>query len=102
MDIIALLSEKTVAIALATLVMWFYNRHVDDMLLERKVWNELVRAERKEWLDTADRYLLQVFELNKSSIIALTENKAEMHNLRGKLGELMTFLTTPGREGKEK
>lgn len=100
MDIVALLSEKTVAVALAIVVMWFYNRHVEDMLEERKAWNELVRTERKEWLATADRYLAQAFELNRSTVLAITEVKSEMHHLRGKVGELMVYLTS-GKVTKE-
>lgn len=94
MDIVALLSEKTVAVALAIVVMWFYNRHVEDMLEERKAWNELIRAERKEWLATADRYLVQAFEMNRNTVLSITEIKGEMHSLRSKTGELMLYLTS--------
>ena len=89
MDILSVISEQTTSIALAIVVMWFYNKLVIDFLSERKEMIEALRTERKEWLAQADRYLVQLFEVNRIGAQSLTEVRSEIHQLRNRLQELL-------------
>lgn len=89
MDILSVISEQTTAIALALTIMWFYNKLVQDILLERKEWRDSIVAERKEWQSKSDTYINQLFEMNRQTIEAMTTNRMEMHALKNKITELL-------------
>ncbi len=92
MDILSVISEQTTAIALALTIMWFYNKLVQDILLERKEWRDSIVAERKEWQAKSDSYINQLFEINKAAVEALTSSRMEMHNLKSKITEILLLV----------
>lgn len=96
MDVVQLVSEQATSVSLAIVIMWFYNKLVQDILIERKEMIEEIKAERKEWLAQTDRYLNQLFDVTFKSTDTMAKIGAEVHALRGKLTEFMLTL------GKEK
>ncbi len=95
MDIVELLSEKTVSVALAIVVMYFYNKLVIDFLQERKEMIEALRTERREWLASSTKYLETLFEVSRTSTEAIALLRSEMHSLKSRITELML----QGRKG---
>jgi len=89
MELTKLLSEQTVSVSLAIAVLWFYNKLVVDYLDERKQILEILRLERKEWLEKEQNFLDKLFKLNAESTAAIIDNKAEIQALRGKINEFM-------------
>lgn len=88
MDILAILTEQTAPIALAIVVMYFYNKMVEDVLKERKEMVESIRAERKEWNERSSNLLEQVLLLVRSSTEAMTELKIRIHNLNNEITKI--------------
>lgn len=89
MDILNVISEQTTSVALAVVIMWFYNKLVLDFLAERKEMIDALRTERKEWIMKSDLYLNQLFEINRQSVEGLSLVRSEMHALKGRVTELL-------------
>lgn len=88
MDILEVISEKTTAIALALTVMYFYNKLVSDVLLERKELLEILRNERKEWLETSHSHMETLFTLVQGNVESMVGFRSEIHALRNRLTEI--------------
>ena len=88
-EIVQLISEQTPAVALAIIVLWFYNRLTLDFLRERKEMLEALRAERKEWMDDERQRNHQLLDAYRAAIEAISSMRAEMHALKGKITEFM-------------
>lgn len=90
LEIVQLISEQTPAVALAIIVLWFYNRLTLDYLRERKDFLETLRTERREWLDGERQRNQQLLDAYRAAIEAIAAMRAEMHALRNKVQEFMT------------
>lgn len=94
MDILALLSEQTVSVALSIAIMWFYNKLVVDTLSERRELIEGIRAERKETLAEVNGYIKILLDKNEQSTKAITDMNNQMHALRG---DIQKFIAATQR-----
>lgn len=83
MELITLLTGQPAAVALAILAMYWLNRNTLEFAREKREIIEIVRAERKEWLDEARAVRDKLLDMQRSSIEADKEVDNEIHNLRG-------------------
>lgn len=93
MDILALLSEQTVSVALALSIMWFYNKLVTDTLTDRRELIESIRSDRKEWLDESDVYIKTLFDISNRNTQTMTELRMELHALKGEIQKFIFSST---------
>lgn len=89
MDILEIISEKTTAIALAIVVMYFYNKLVSDVLVERKNIIEALRIERQEWIKTSSHHIETLFEMNRTMAQTAAEGIAAIHMLRNDIARVV-------------
>lgn len=89
MDILTLITEQTAPIALAVVVMYYYNRLVVDVLKERKDMVEAIRAERKEWIETNNGNLQQMFLLIRTNSDSLNLISSNVHSLKNEITKYM-------------
>jgi len=100
LDIISLITDKTASIALAVVVMYYYNQLVTDVMKERKEMIESLRNDRREWLTAADGYLQQTFLLIRTSSESLSAVSSQLNALKGEIAKY--FLDKEIRDLKDK
>lgn len=100
MELINLLTGQPAAVALAILAMYWLNRNTLEFAREKRELLEIIRAERKEWLDQARADRTELIALQRSCIETDAQVKNELHSLRNQLTPIVaainTLLAKPG------
>lgn len=82
MELISLLTGQPAAVALAILAVYWLNRNTLEFAREKRELLEIIRAERKEWIDQAREDRRELLEIQRSSIEADKTVAHELHTLR--------------------
>lgn len=82
MELINLLTGQPAAVALAILALYWLNRNTLDFAREKREFIEIIRLERKEWLDEAREVRRELLDMQRASIEADKEVDHELHTLR--------------------
>lgn len=90
MELLNLLTGQPAAVALAILAMYWLNRNTLEFAREKKELLDIVRAERKEWLEQAREDRRELIDVQRASIEADAEVKRELHALRNQLATIVT------------
>lgn len=83
MEIINLLTGQPAAVALAILALYWLNRNTLEFAREKREIIEIIRLERKEWLDEARETRRELLDMQRASIEAEKAASHELHTLRG-------------------
>ena len=91
-ELISLLTGQPAAVALAILAMYWLNRNTLEFAREKREMLEIIRAERKEWLDQARADRAELTSLQRASIETDVQVKNELNALRSQLAPLVANL----------
>jgi hypothetical protein len=81
-ELINLLTGQPAAVALAILALYWLNRNTLEFVREKRELIEIIRSERKEWLDEAREVRRELLDIQRASIEAEKAMGHELHTLR--------------------
>lgn len=82
MELINLLTGQPAAVALAILALYWLNRNTLEFAREKREIIEIIRLERKEWLEEARDVRRELLDMQRASVEADKEVDHELHTLR--------------------